>query len=161
MRIRQSLSIRKPRQAHEDDPSEFAKLPDEKQSTGEIEPTEDTETDQQEEIEQQPATEVQTPDSADEKDDANELSAVSRKHSIHLSPLSVRRSAAISTHYLASSTDSSELNEEDTPDETPNPVETPQCRLKLLFPQKLPNRQKHLRRLRVPLPRIRQRRRRT
>ena len=109
----------------EDDLGELAELPDEKQSTGEIEPTEDTETDQQEEIEQQPATEVQTPDSSDEKDDANELSAVSRKHSIHLSPLSVRRSAAISTHYLASSTDSSELNEEDTPDETPNPVETP------------------------------------
>ena len=109
----------------EDDPSEFAKLPDEKQSTGEDKPTVVTGTDQQEEIEQQPATEAQTPDSPDEKDDANELSAVSRKHSIHLSPLSVRRSAAISTHYLASSTDSSELNEEDTPDETPNPVETP------------------------------------
>ena len=109
----------------EDDLGELAELPDEKQSTGEVEPTEDTETDQQEEIEQQPATEEQTPDSADEKDGANELSAVSRKHSIHLSPLSVRRSAVISTHYLASSIDSSELNEEDTPDETPNPVETP------------------------------------
>ena len=109
----------------EDDLGELAELPDEKQSAGEDKSTEVTGTDQQEEIEQQPATEVQTPDSPDEKDDANELSAVSRKHSIHLSPLSVRRSAAISTHYLASSTDSSELNEEDTPDETPNPVETP------------------------------------
>lgn len=109
----------------EDDLGELAELPDEKQSTGDVEPAEDTETDQQEEIEQKPATEVQTPDSADEKDDANELSAVSRKHSIHLSPLSVRRSAAISTHYLASSIDSSKLNGEDTPDETPNPVETP------------------------------------
>ena len=108
----------------EDEPSERTELPDEKQSTGEDKPTVVTGTDQQEEIEQQPATEAQTPDSADEKDGANELSAVSRKHSIHLSPLSVRRSAVISTHYLASSIDSSELNEEDTPDETPNPVET-------------------------------------
>lgn len=109
----------------EDEPSELTELPDEKQSAEEDENNEVTGTDQQEEIEQQPATEAQTPDSPDEKDDANELSAVSRKHSINLSPLSARRSAAISTHYLASSTDSSELNEEDTPDETPNPVETP------------------------------------